>query len=168
MDLEKEYVRAENMKYLKFVVGFLGIVILGLFAVLFFINPQPRENLCTQDLKKFDEYIQDNKLSINNPDSLCFGINMSLDLKNLEPRYAVARFIGLSLDYKYTLQLEGETEQTTMNIPLTDQEAASLIVDGYYKIDVNNFCRQTLAMLDSRSPSPILETFTKPEEIICN
>jgi hypothetical protein len=154
-------------KYLQFVVYMLGFGILVIFAVLIFVDPKDKTNSCTSELEKFDTYIKANQIAISEQESLCYGLTTSTDFTKLEPRYAVARFIGLTLNFKYTLLFEGNKEETQMNIPLTDTEASKLVVDNYYKVDVNNFCRAFLMMADSRNPSPITETFIKPEPVEC-
>lgn len=166
--MKPAYAKPTNQKYLKFILLLFLIVFLYILFVLLFENSNKKENLCENDLEKFDEYIISSALPITeNPKSLCHEINMSTNFSELEPKWAVAKFIGLNLEYQYGLTFEGNKKTETINIPMNETEVSKFQVDEFYKIDMNNICRYFFMMADSRSPSPIESTFTKPELINC-
>ncbi len=166
--MKPDYTKPINQKYLKFVLFLFLLVFVYVLVILLFGNSNKEVNSCQSELVMFDEYIEKSNLPIiENPNSLCYGLNMSSDFEKLEPKWAVAKFIGLNLEFQYGLTFEGDKKTEIINIPLSQSEVSQLQVDQYYKIDMNNICIYFFMMVDSRMPSPLESTFTKPELTNC-
>lgn len=145
------------------------IVIVILFVIYSFMQTNQKTSQevdCTTLKESFDDYIERRYLPIiENPESLCH----EFDYSNSTPKWAVGELIAIR-GPRFTF--EGILQDATIPMELTDAEAAQYKIGKYYKIDMNNICRQMSMMVDnraydSRHPSPISTTFVKPEEINC-
>lgn len=117
---------------------------------------------CNQQKNQFDDYVSKSNLPIiENPDSLCYGLNMGSNFGNLEPKPAIAKLVGFT-DYGFTFK--GNTKELNISLPFDKEDFG---INNHYEIDMNNYCRYIFMMLDSRYPSPLENTFVKPKRISC-
>ncbi len=92
---------------------------------------------------------------------------MSSDFTKLEPKWAIAKLVNIEGNTNLELTFKGQEKELKFNFPTNKLNETELKLDNYYKIDMNNYCRQIFAMLDSRAPSPLLETLIAPEKSKC-
>ncbi len=123
---------------------------------------------CMSYQQKFDEYVKKSKLPIlENQDSLCHGLNVGSNFKNMQPKWAVAELAGLQTGDFCQLIFRGINTEGTVFYPLSTDCTNKYVIGKKYKIDMNDFCRLFMMLADSRLPSPIATTLTKPTEITC-
>lgn len=116
---------------------------------------------CASYQEKFDEYIEKFNLPFDNPDSLCFGLNLSSDFSKLTPKWAIGMLLGIDMNFK------GMSKEGKIMVPPSSEIMSEYYFGSYYKIDMNNLCRYSFMLADSRYPSDIISTFIEPEEVNC-
>lgn len=151
------------------ILTFLIFLTLGIAAILITteVNTPPEEETknCTPLQKSFDDAVERSRLSIpDNPDSLCFGLNMSSDFSSLPPKWGVGELIAKDDN---SLTFKGLSQQNMFPLLQGQKGGQQYTIGKNYKIDMNNICRNFFMLADSRAPSPIVETFVEPEEINC-
>lgn len=167
--MKPAYAKPENANYLGFILIFFFLSIILITILIFASQENPIvDNTCDKQLTAFDSFVVKSKLPvIEDSDSLCHGLTISTDFSKLEPKWAVGKFIGINLDYKYGLIFEGKDTTEVINVPLQEHEVKDLKLEHYYKVDMNNICRNNLMLVDSKYPSTISETFIRPIETNC-
>lgn len=156
-----------DMKFEK-ILTLLILLLLIILIARIIVNQNMKKTDCSISLQDFDNFIEKSNLSIiENPDALCYGLNMGSDFSEIDSKWAIGRLVNVSHDSQYySLTFEGLNKKGVIFIPLSE-EVSDYIVGDYYKVDMNNICRHFFILADSRYPSPIASTFIKPEKIDC-
>lgn len=121
-----------------------------------------------KQLEQFDEYVE----AITKPvekDRFCYEYNVSTQFNEIAPKYVVAElqrvefkgFFGLP-----ELFFSGKHKGTNIVYPqLKERDLGDFELGEFYRIDMLDVCKYNLIMVDSRSPSPIIDTMSIPEKI---
>ena len=155
----------------------LGRIILIMAAILLVITVfivrehnfnAPLKVDCLMLQKEFDNSVHRSKFSIiENSDSLCYGLNVGRDFSTVEPILGVGRLIKVNTTNYFSLTFQGIQETEAFHIPATYDEILNYQTGEFYIIDMMNICRGFFSALDSRYPSPIELSLTKPERVEC-
>jgi hypothetical protein len=156
----------KNKTILQLIVAAI-LIISGIFLIYY--PKQGSEPInCSSLIDDFDNYASRSSLPIlEDPNSLCYQMNMGSDFANLPKKWAIAKLVDFEEGNYYSLKFEGHDETGSMIIPDDYGNPSDYKIGEYYKIDMNNVCRSFFMMADSRYSSPIISTFVKPEKVRC-
>lgn len=147
------------------IIGLIILVIIAFILTEFSTRQNQDTNDCNKLKENFDAYVEKSKLPIiDNSESLCHGLYIGSNFSNLEPKWAVGELLEIK---DSTLTLKGISRNITLSFNLTNEEIKKYETGKYYKVDMNNICRNFFMMVDSRFPSPIRTTLINPEQINC-
>ena len=146
-------------------IGLIVLLIIAFMLTEFSTRQNQNANSCNKLKENFDIYVEKSNLPIiDNSESLCHGLYIGSNFSNLEPKWAIGELVEIKGS---ALTLKGISRNITLSFNLTNEEIKKYEIGKYYKIDMNNICRNFFMMVDSRFPSPIGNTLVKPEQINC-